>query len=865
MVALTLKSFGGIAPIVPPRYLQDNQAQVALNCPVFQGSIQALADPGASVATLAKNITAKSIYRFGQDTTSDNNYWFHWAADVDVCRSQVAKDTSEWTFFTGDGGPKATYNAIALGSSGEYPTTTRPLGLPAPNVAAAASADTFTPDQYPAEVFLTKSHLENLTSAYGLLISTVADDADDYTTVSIPTDSPTAAQVVTAIDTALSSTVTATDESGSVKIVTVATGETAKLFVKFQTGTKPNTNGTFNYDSSPDLQATGTADTDPFVVIEDSEIGSITSGDKIFVSSENGTHVDDVAYTFSGALTANAFATFLSGQLGSNLTAAAYGSCVVITPNTHGSGASGVITYKRKVDPVSEDEEAQYVTSLEATGSESSGPARLFITQAHIDAMEGQYLSLTVNGNEEFVYVADPAFASQFNYLTNYSITSETYGAIEPFAVVTTDATGTSATLRVRTGDYPGEAVYSLQQSEGYEDEDDTLETRVYAYTWVNKESGFEFESAPSAPSGSVDVRDGQTVSLSGFAQVPGGEYVVTHKRIYRAVNGVYLFVAEITAAEASFTDDVVPDDLGEELPTITWAAPPQTLRGLTNLPNGMMAGFSGRDVYFCDPYHPHAWPENYIQALDFPIVGLGRMDTTLAVLTKGTPYFIQGTHPAAMAVVKSDLEQACVSKRSIVSLMGGVVYAAPDGLMLLSPGGSRIVTEQLFDFAQWQAFFNPESIHAYQHDNQYIAFYDNGTTQGGFVFDVRSGQFILHDIYAEGAYHDLRKDKLFLSMSDGTVKPWGYGDSKTYTWRSKKFTMPQIMGFACAQLEAEGYPMTMKVYADGTEIHEQTVQSRDPFRLPAKVGRDWEVQIEGDYEVFSMSVANSMSELAGG
>ncbi len=42
MVALTLKSFGGIAPIVPPRYLQDNQAQVALNCPVFQGSIQAL-------------------------------------------------------------------------------------------------------------------------------------------------------------------------------------------------------------------------------------------------------------------------------------------------------------------------------------------------------------------------------------------------------------------------------------------------------------------------------------------------------------------------------------------------------------------------------------------------------------------------------------------------------------------------------------------------------------------------------------------------------------------------------------------------------------------------------------------------------
>ncbi len=858
MVALIIKSFGGIAPIVPPRYLKDNQAQVALNCPVFQGSIQPLSDPGTTIVTLAKNIVPKSIYRFGQDNVSDTNYWFHWASDVDVCRGQIAGDTSEWTFFTGDGGPKATYNAIALGSSGQYPTTTRPLGIPAPTNAPTASPNTFTATQHAAEIYLNPQHLNSLTSAFDLLISTVADNSSNYTTVSMPSNNPSAAQVVTAINAALSSTVTASAESGSVKIVTTATGENAKLFVKFQTGTTANTDGTFSYGSSPDLQATGTSDNNAFVVIEDSEIGSITSGDKIFVSSNHSTHIDDTTYTFSGTLTATVFAAFLNTQLGSSITATVYGSCVVLTPDTYGGGASGVITYKRKVG-------TDYVTTLSATGSESAGPARLFITQTHVDAMEDQYLSLIVNGNENIVFVSDPAFPSQFNTLTHYGISSQTYGAVEPFAVVETASTGTSATIRVRTGTYPTEPIFTLQQAVGYADEDDTLETRVYAYTFVNKESGFEFESAPSAASASVDVRDEQTVSLSGFAAVPSGGYIVTHKRIYRAVSGVYLFVAEITAADASFTDDVKPDDLGEELPSLTWSDPPQTLAGLTNLPNGLMAGFSGRDVYFCDPYHPHAWPENYIQTLDFPIVGLGRMDTTLAVLTKGTPYLIQGTHPSAMAVVKSDLEQACVSKRSIVSLMGGVVYAAPDGLMLLSPGGSRIVTEQLFDFNQWQTFFNPESIHAYQQDNQYIAFYNNGTTSGGFVFDVRSGQFILHDIYAEGAYHDLRKDKLFLVFSDKTIKPWGYGSSKTYTWKSKKFTMPQIMGFSCAQLEAEAYPMTMKIYSDGVQIHSQTVQSRDPFRLPSKVGRDWEVQIEGGFEVFSMAVANSMSELASG
>ena len=100
---------------------------------------------------------------------------------------------------------------------------------------------------------------------------------------------------------------------------------------------------------------------------------------------------------------------------------------------------------------------------------------------------------------------------------------------------------------------------------------------------------------------------------------------------------------------------------------------------------------------------------------------------------------------------------------------------------------------------------------------------------------------------------------------SGNKVKTWAGGASKSYTWKSKKFTMPQIMGFSCAQLEAEAYPMTLKFYADNTLIHTQTVQNRDPFRLPSKVGRDWEMQIEGSKEVFSLSIANSMSELASG
>jgi hypothetical protein len=535
MAMLSIRSFGGIVPKVPARFLPETKAQTALNTSVFTGSLKPLANVGATLLTLSKVGTPKTIYRFGQDTISDTQYWFEWITDVNVCRSQISGDTSEWTFFTGDGAPKATYNSLAL-SSPPYPAASRPLGLKKPSAA-----------------------------------------------------------------------------------VTVA--------------------------------ATGTPDPQP------------------------------------------------------------------------------------------------------------------------------------------------------------------------------------------------------------------SIETRVYTFTWVNKESGFEFESAPAPPSLPVDVSTGETVDITDFPAAPSG-YVVTHKRIYRATAGVFLFVAEITAATASYNDAILAENLGEELPSLTWEEPPTGLSGLTNLPNGNMAGFVGRDIYFCEPYRPFAWPLQYIQSIDFPVVGLGRLDTTLVVLTTGTPYFIQGTSPESMVVVKSDLEQACASKRSIVSFNGIVMYASPDGLVALTPGGSKLVTQDYFTKEQWQAF-KPDSIHAYQTDLKYVAFYDTGSVQGGFIYDTASGEFITHNVYATAGYTDIQRDKLFLAFSDRTVKVWEGGSALTYTWKSKKFTVPYPISFSTAQVQAETYPLTAKFYRDGVLMHTQTVASRGPFRLPALMGLDWEVQLEGTSEVFAVEIAQSPAELA--
>ena len=67
MAVITVNKFSGVSPMTPPRYLSNEAAQTALNCPVWKGSLQPI--KGALELTpspLTKSGNIKSIYRFGQ-------------------------------------------------------------------------------------------------------------------------------------------------------------------------------------------------------------------------------------------------------------------------------------------------------------------------------------------------------------------------------------------------------------------------------------------------------------------------------------------------------------------------------------------------------------------------------------------------------------------------------------------------------------------------------------------------------------------------------------------------------------------------------------------------------------------------------
>jgi hypothetical protein len=385
-------------------------------------------------------------------------------------------------------------------------------------------------------------------------------------------------------------------------------------------------------------------------------------------------------------------------------------------------------------------------------------------------------------------------------------------------------------------------------------------ETRAYIYTYV---TAWGEEGMPSPPT-RVVVSSTAAVALSGMATAPTGNYNITSKRIYRSQQtaggtAIYEFVAEIADAGITFNDTLTGTQLGEELTTLTYAMPPADLAGLVALPNGIMAGFSGYDLYFCEPFLPYAWPEAYRLTADYPIVGLGVFGSSLLVCTKGSPYLVSGVHPDSMSMERIELDQACVAKRSIISIGGGVMYASPDGLVYVGAGGSRVVTQELYTREEWQAL-NPATIEAYFHDGKYIGMFSSG---GGFILNsLEDASLTFFDEAVTAGYADKINDALYLCIG-GVIKKFNAGTDKSYTWRSKKFQVAQSPAPACVRVDADTYPVTLKLYADGVLKHTETVANERVFRLPKGYRpREIEMELSGTARVRLLAVANKPMEL---
>lgn len=263
-------------------------------------------------------------------------------------------------------------------------------------------------------------------------------------------------------------------------------------------------------------------------------------------------------------------------------------------------------------------------------------------------------------------------------------------------------------------------------------------ETRVYVYTYV---TAFGEEGQPSPASVALDVEANETVTVDNFEADPDASYNIVFRRIYRSLSGTsaaaYQFVTEIPLATTSYDDSLTGSQLGEILPSLTWAEPPATMKGLALMGNGTMAGFVGKNIYFSEPYLPHAWPDGYALATEHNIVSLAVMGRGLLITTEGDAHLVYGEHPSRFSKEIIGPGLPCISKRGTVSTPSGVLYPCPDGLVLVSSNGAMILTEEYYTRDEWEAL-GPQNLVASLYQGRYYGFFGSAAEEDrrGIIYD---------------------------------------------------------------------------------------------------------------------------------
>jgi hypothetical protein len=401
-----------------------------------------------------------------------------------------------------------------------------------------------------------------------------------------------------------------------------------------------------------------------------------------------------------------------------------------------------------------------------------------------------------------------------------------------------------------------------------------TTETILYAFTWV---TSLGEESKPS-PVATGKWSPGCIMNLTLTGIVPAGR-LITSKRIYRSVTtltGVteLFFVAEIAAAATAYSHNMDVDPPVEAISSTDFDTPVASLQGLVAMPNGMMAAFSGRDIYFCEPYKPHAWPDKYSLHVNEKIVGLAAFGSSLAVLTKGQPTIIQGIHPSAMAMEKIEVMLPCVAKRSIVDMGYAAIYASTDGLVQISPSGAQLISSALWTKEQFSRDIAPASIRAGFMANRYVMSYQPGgvgsrkllvvelAEGAAFVSPADEDQIIDFFYHVEtGRLLGLKSDGLnVMSLDDPS------GTFKSYTWKSKPFRLSAPTSFGVALIDAvppdSGVPVfSCKIYGDGVLI--STISTTNKIdRIADTPAEVWEIEISGNYTVTRVVIAGTPTEV---
>jgi len=449
-----------------------------------------------------------------------------------------------------------------------------------------------------------------------------------------------------------------------------------------------------------------------------------------------------------------------------------------------------------------------------------------------------------------------------------------------------------------------------------------TTVSRAYVYTYV---SAYGEEGAPSAPTLVTGFINGSwnLTWTAPLATDQGVDRNLTKVRVYRTITSTagvatYFLVAEFSLPTLAYSDVLTDAVVSShaQLETFSWTQPPSDLKGFCAMPNGIIASWRNNELWFCEPYRPHAWPAAYVLTVPFPIVGLGIVGQTLVVCTTGYPMTASGVNPLYITTSTLSTFEPCTSRESILSAPEGVYYSSPNGLVMVNPGQAAVVTRDLVTPDRW-AELTPDRFKsarfgasyygfgeavggvfedsAFETTSAFVALDETGARNGVLIDtrDIRVAFNVLaSDVSIFGVMNDAWSNDLFLIYGDKLY--WIDNkdlvpDYQVYLWRSKIFHSPKPQNFGAMKIYFEVPPTTpaqnpvrnntldqvldvgqyglLRLYADKRHVLTYELRtSGELIRPPSGFKAEyWQFEVEARVEISQIQMAATAKELQNG
>jgi len=437
----------------------------------------------------------------------------------------------------------------------------------------------------------------------------------------------------------------------------------------------------------------------------------------------------------------------------------------------------------------------------------------------------------------------------------------------------------------------------------------------------------FTVASVPSAST--FTVAGNYATAVSWSRSTPWNISGMT-KNLYRTTGttGVFQLINATGVAVATTTySDTLSDSLiaGDDLVSVGWVPPPVGLTGLCVHSSGALVGFVNNLLCFSEPTQPHAWPTAYQLSSGFNGVGLATSGSTIIMATAGTPFVVTGTEPLSMSGENVPGMYPCLSKRSVISYAGGVLYASKHGLISAGPSGAALFTKPFYTRDEWDDLNPSTMVCATANERMYVAYDNDAGTKKILIFDGE-----LHttaDVSAYELYTDEATGELYLTTSEGILL-WDDPDKVVLfsDWMSKEFVFPAPVNLGAAKVDFDlvidpaqqaaidaaqavvvaanaaliaaspqavkgsinasivsAYPIngsamvaypenavtnevTFNLYSDDTLLATRTVSNNTAFRLPAGYKRDvFHIEVLAQCNIKEVRIAETMIGLKDG